>query len=91
MEIRTLNSFFFFNSSGLFSAGGMGLWHGVQYYEEKKIDEDGFPLSWGQVSLSVSNSSNWNHFSSRDCFLWAEVILQMSETPKRGEEFLAQS
>jgi len=41
--------------SGLFSAGGMGLWHGVEHWERNKIstasDTELFTQSWPQVSF----------------------------------------
>lgn len=35
--------------AGLFSAGGMGLWHGVEYYEEEKLKTEPWKASWDQV------------------------------------------
>lgn len=34
---------------GLFAAGGMGLWHGVEYYEEEKLKTEPWKASWDQV------------------------------------------
>ena len=40
---------------GLFSAGGMGLWHGVEHWERNKIttksDTELFTQSWPQVGI----------------------------------------
>ena len=38
--------------SGLFSAGGMGLWHGVEYYEEEKLKTDPWKASWDEVKTA---------------------------------------
>ena len=40
----------------LFSAGGMGLWHGVEYYATYKLNEEPYPLSWDQVSYKHISS-----------------------------------
>ena len=37
-------------SPGLFAAGGMGLWHGVEYYEEERIRTSPYKGSWDDVS-----------------------------------------
>lgn len=34
---------------GLFSAGGMGLWHGVEYYETEKLSGSEYFKDWPQV------------------------------------------
>jgi hypothetical protein len=36
--------------SGLLSAGGMGLWHGVEYYEKEKVVGEEFYQQWNNVS-----------------------------------------
>ena len=54
---------FFSNLSviaGLFSAGGMGLWHGVEYYEEEKLKTDPWKASWDEV---MGNSRLFTVFS----------------------------
>lgn len=38
------------NVAGLFSAGGMGLWHGVEYYEEEKLKTEPWKASWNEVN-----------------------------------------
>jgi hypothetical protein len=35
---------------GLLSAGGMGLWHGVEYYEKEKVVGEEFYQQWNNVS-----------------------------------------
>lgn len=35
---------------GLLSAGGMGLWHGVEYYEKEKIVGEEYYQQWSNVS-----------------------------------------
>ena len=37
---------------GLLSAGGMGLWHGVEYYEKEKVVGEEFYQQWNNVSQS---------------------------------------
>lgn len=37
---------------GLLSAGGMGLWHGVEYYEKEKIVGEEYYQQWSNVSIS---------------------------------------
>uniref|UniRef100_A0A0K2V9C9 Uncharacterized protein n=1 Tax=Lepeophtheirus salmonis TaxID=72036 RepID=A0A0K2V9C9_LEPSM len=41
--------------SGLFAAGGMGLWHSVEHYEKMKItdrsDTDLFVKTWPQILI----------------------------------------
>lgn len=36
--------------SGLLAAGGMGLWHGVEYYEKEKVVGEEFYQQWSNVS-----------------------------------------
>lgn len=36
---------------GLLSAGGMGLWHGVEYYEKEKIIGEEYFQQWSNVSV----------------------------------------
>lgn len=36
--------------AGLLSAGGMGLWHGVEYYEKEKIVGEEYYQQWSNVS-----------------------------------------
>lgn len=37
--------------AGLLSAGGMGLWHGVEYYEKEKIVGEEYYQQWSNVSI----------------------------------------
>ena len=37
----------------------MGLWHGVQYYEQKKLNEAPFYQSWPPVRVSHSGASRY--------------------------------
>lgn len=36
--------------SGLLAAGGMGLWHGVEYYEKERVVGEEFYQQWNSVS-----------------------------------------
>ena len=40
---------------GLLSAGGMGLWHGVEYYEKEKVVGEEFFQQWNNVSILQSS------------------------------------
>jgi len=42
----------------LFSAGGMGLWHGVEYYETEKLSGQEYYKQWSTV---LRQSSNWSY------------------------------
>ncbi|XP_043215084.1 uncharacterized protein LOC122378278 isoform X2 [Amphibalanus amphitrite] len=47
----------------LFSAGSMGLWHGVQYYEQKKLNEAPFYQSWPPLLQERSVAVfDWSYF-----------------------------
>ncbi|CAG0884130.1 unnamed protein product [Cyprideis torosa] len=47
----------------LLSAGAMGLWHGVDYYEQKKLEEDGYPPSWpAALKESTYMRPDWSYF-----------------------------
>ena len=45
--------------SGLFHAGGMGLWHGVEHWERNKImtksDTELFTDTWDEVQIRSRN------------------------------------
>lgn len=41
----------FLNDVGLLSAGAMGLWHGVEYYEKEKIVGEEYYQQWSNVSV----------------------------------------
>jgi hypothetical protein len=43
--------------SGLLSAGGMGLWHGVEYYEKEKVVGEEFYQQWNNVSQKIPSDS----------------------------------
>lgn len=43
--------YIFLNDVGLLSAGGMGLWHGVEYYEKEKIVGEEYYQKWSTVSV----------------------------------------
>lgn len=43
---------------GLFSAGGMGLWHGVEYYETEKLTGSNYFKDWPQVIKRRLNLKN---------------------------------
>lgn len=45
--------------AGLLSAGAMGLWHGVEYYEKEKVVGEEFYQQWSNVS----------HFCAFICYL----------------------
>jgi len=36
--------------SGLLSAGAMGFWHGVEYYEKERVVGEEFYQQWNSVS-----------------------------------------
>lgn len=36
---------------GLLSAAGMGLWHGVEYYEKEKMIGEEYFQQWSNVSI----------------------------------------
>lgn len=36
---------------GLLSAGAMGFWHGVEYYEKERVVGDEFYQQWNNVSI----------------------------------------
>lgn len=36
---------------GLLSAGAMGLWHGVEYYEKERVVGEEFYQQWNNVRL----------------------------------------
>lgn len=42
-----------FDVVGLLSAGAMGLWHGVEYYEKERIVGEEFYQQWNNVSTAV--------------------------------------
>lgn len=45
---------------GLLSAAGMGLWHGVEYYEKEKMIGEEYYQQWSNVSHSkrlITNES----------------------------------
>lgn len=47
----------------LFAAGSMGLWHGVHYYEQKKLNEEPFYRSWPQLLKSHTITVyDWSYF-----------------------------
>lgn len=55
---------FLFNVLGLASAGAMGLWHGVEYYEKEKQVGEEFYQQWNAVSIYIRKESfvgvnNW--------------------------------
>ena len=53
-ECSAVCSHVFCMRPGLFSAGSMGLWHGVQYFEQKKLNEAPYYRSWPPVSTGAS-------------------------------------
>ncbi|XP_043195273.1 uncharacterized protein LOC122366773 isoform X1 [Amphibalanus amphitrite] len=47
----------------LFSAGSMGLWHGVQYFEQKKLNEAPYYRSWPPLLQSHTIAVfDWSYF-----------------------------
>lgn len=38
---------------GLLSAGAMGFWHGVEYYEKERVVGDEFYQQWSNVSKTT--------------------------------------
>ncbi|KAK3872274.1 hypothetical protein Pcinc_022645 [Petrolisthes cinctipes] len=46
----------------LFSAGGMGLWHGVEYYEEEKLKTEPWKASWDETLQDATNIQyDWSY------------------------------
>ena len=47
----------------LFHAGGMGLWHGVEHWENEKIKASSdsqselFKMNWSEVRVGLSNNN----------------------------------
>jgi len=41
----------FLYRAGLVSAGAMGLWHGVEYYEKEKLVGEEYYQQWSNVSI----------------------------------------
>jgi len=50
-EKNIIGTYIFLNDVGLLSAGGMGLWHGVEYYEKEKIVGEEYYQQWSNVSV----------------------------------------
>jgi len=49
----------------LFSAGGMGLWHGVEYYETEKLTGSNYFKDWPQPLKDLSSYSlDWSFYLS---------------------------
>ncbi|KAK8395933.1 hypothetical protein O3P69_005807 [Scylla paramamosain] len=49
----------------LFSAGGMGLWHGVEYYEEEKLKTDPWKASWDEILQNATTIQyDWSYMLS---------------------------
>ena len=51
--------------SGLVSAGAMGLWHGVEYYEKEKVVGEDFYQEWNHVSVPLLNMSFYYYTCSK--------------------------
>jgi len=49
LHMNMSNEFLLLGFIGLFSAGGMGLWHGVEYYETEKLTGEQYFKDWPQV------------------------------------------
>ena len=65
---------------GLCAAGGMGLWHGVEYYEEERIRTEPFKGSWDDVSNSF-----YIYYKYTDCEQsWAKIA-DISPLKSRGK------
>jgi hypothetical protein len=47
--------------AGLLSAGGMGLWHGVEYYEKEKIVGEEYYQQWSNVSSKPMVNNGESH------------------------------
>lgn len=43
---------------GLLSAGAMGLWHGVEYYERERVVGEEFYQQWNNVRLFYLRQSD---------------------------------
>ena len=48
--LTILYKFQYIFSPGLLSAGAMGLWHGVEYYEKEKMVGEEYYQQWSNVS-----------------------------------------
>ncbi|XP_018008431.1 uncharacterized protein LOC108666125 isoform X2 [Hyalella azteca] len=60
--------------SCLFAAGGMGLWHGVEYYEEERIRTAPFRGSWDDLLVSGTISVyDWSYFLAWIGVGWALI------------------
>ncbi|XP_037093902.1 voltage-dependent calcium channel gamma-5 subunit-like isoform X1 [Pollicipes pollicipes] len=47
----------------LFSAGAMGLWHGVQYFEQKKLNEEPYYRSWPPLAKKYTDADvDWSFY-----------------------------
>jgi hypothetical protein len=49
----------FLFSAGLLSAGAMGFWHGVEYYEKERVVGEEFYQQWNNVSPSAGLGRNF--------------------------------
>jgi hypothetical protein len=61
MRGTAINSLSLF--AGLLSAGGMGLWHGVEYYEKEKVVGEEFYQQWNNVSQN--QTCPWKQISQK--------------------------
>ena len=52
----------------LLSAGGMGLWHGVEYYEKEKVVGEEFYQQWSHVSIPSPRATLSRVLSSQKVF-----------------------
>lgn len=57
VKLITNYSFYDFYFSGLLSAGAMGLWHSVEYYEKEKQVGEEFYQQWNPVSTHIRKES----------------------------------
>jgi len=58
----------------LFSAGGMGLWHGCEYFEEEKLRTHPYKMSWDQLLQdSTAVSYDWSYFIAWIGVGWALI------------------
>ncbi|ROT75647.1 uncharacterized protein [Penaeus vannamei] len=58
----------------LFAAGGMGLWHGVEYYEEEKLKTEPWKASWDQLLRdNTAVMYDWSYFIAWIGVGWALI------------------
>lgn len=62
VSIFFLIFFIFIFFLGLLSAGGMGLWHGVEYYEKEKVVGEEYYQQWSNVRENSYKQNSTNFY-----------------------------